>query len=125
MADELILRSAGGRAPANLNQMTALKQPERLLHGGFREAAGFGDLAEAHGDATFAGAKERGPEHEIDKKCGSGAVMADQIGEENVEHVLVDCDVGTMIHRTIVPCGTGELQRERMTGKNACQRRER
>lgn len=103
MADELVLRSAGGRAPAKLNQMTPLKQPDGLLDGGFREAAGFGYLTEAHGDAAIAGAKERCPQYKIDKKCGSGAVVADQIGEENVEHVLVDCNVGAMVHGTIVP----------------------
>jgi Helix-turn-helix domain len=33
MTDELVFWSAGGRAPANLNQMTAGEEPDGLLYG--------------------------------------------------------------------------------------------
>jgi hypothetical protein len=108
MPDQLVFRRAGRRAFSNLDQMTACKQANGLLYGGFRETAGFGELAETHPGAAFAGAKQSGPEHEIDKKGRCGAIVPDQIGHENVQHILVD---GDMVHCTIVRYSIADLQR--------------
>lgn len=125
VANEFVLRGAGGGALADLDEVPSFEEPDCFLNGGFGEAAGFGDLAEAHRDATFACAKERGPEDDIDEKCRRRAVVADQVGHEDVEDVLVDCNVRAMGHLAIVRNDTAGLQQRRVGRKNACRRRER
>jgi hypothetical protein len=72
-------------------------------------------------DAAFAGAKQDLPEYEIDQKCRRGAIVSDQVGKQDIQHIFVN---GDMVHQTIVPESIAGLQCSRLSGNNAWRRKQ-
>jgi hypothetical protein len=99
MTDESVVGDGGGAGAGDGDEPAAFEDKDGSLYGGLGESCGFDELLQADRDASVSGAIELCPENDIDEKCRGGAVVTGEIGEQDVEHVVVD---GCMVHTTIV-----------------------
>ena len=99
MANQFVLRYGGRGRFCDFEQATAFQEPDSGLDGGFRQSTVFGQLLEAELGAALLQPEQGGPENHIDQEGAGRMIMFGEVGQENVEHILVDSD---MVHNTIV-----------------------
>jgi len=99
VTDKSIVRDGGGAGASDSDEPAAFEKEDGSLYGGLGHSCGFDELLKADRGASVSGAIELCPEDDIDEKCRGGAVVTSEIGEQDVEHVVVD---GYMVHTTIV-----------------------
>jgi hypothetical protein len=73
-------------------QLAAAEGEQRGLDGALGEAGFVGDHAEAGGDRFPTGAHGPAVEVQVDQEGGGLLVVADEVAEEDVNHVVVDGD---------------------------------
>ncbi len=90
MANQLVLRDGGGAGFGDADEAAALEQADGALHGGFGEAGELAELLKAERYAALPGSVKFGPQHDVDEKCGWRAVVPGEVGEQDVEDVVID-----------------------------------
>src|SRR4051812_33273872 len=75
-----------------LYEAAAVEDSQSLLHGTLREARFFGDVAVAEADARRALAARAAPEEQVHEEGGGRAVVADEVAEQDVGDVVVQCE---------------------------------
>src|SRR5215208_634989 len=79
------------------HEAAALEAGDGVLHGALREAGPLGDGAQARlGPAARVGGVA--PEIQVDEEGRRAAVVADEVGEQDVDHVCVELEAGRGWH---------------------------
>jgi hypothetical protein len=95
MSQDLVFRRGSAMSATRFYQLSAPQSCEGCLHSSFREADAVGYAAKAGRKGAPTGTLGLTVEVQINQEGGRLPVMADQVGQEDIDHVIINRNSAT------------------------------
>ena len=97
--DQFVLRDGGRRRPCDFDQRAVPEKPDGGLHRRLRKSRLAGQRLQTDVDRSTLGSEQTCPQDQVDQKRRGRMIVSRQVGQEDVDDVVVDLDV---VHIAIV-----------------------